>query len=94
VTDAELYRRIGQVLRRRRRLLGLTQMQVGLACGSTFQQVHKYECGLTGLSVARLVRLAAALRTTPCSVLEAAYAAPEPPCALPEAPACGLLRRS
>ena len=85
MNDPDLYRRIGQLLRRRRRLLGLTQMQVGTACGSTFQQIHKYECGLTAISVARLVRLAAALQPTPSSLLESACLTAEPPCALPEA---------
>jgi len=52
---------IGKRVRRRRRLLGLTQQQVAGACGVRFQQIQKYECGANRLSAARLWRLARAL---------------------------------
>ena len=58
----ELNQHIGKVLRRRRRLLELTQAQVAQSCGVRFQQIQKYECGGTTISAARLWQLACALR--------------------------------
>lgn len=52
---------LGRRLRRRRRLLGLTQQQIAHACGVRFQQIQKYECGANRMSAARLWRLAEAL---------------------------------
>ncbi len=52
---------LGRRLRRRRRLLGLTQEQLGGACGVRFQQIQKYECGGNRISAARLWQLAKAL---------------------------------
>jgi transcriptional regulator with XRE-family HTH domain len=52
---------VGRQLRRRRRLLGLTQQELAVACGVSFQQVQKYECAHNRLSVAMLWRLACAL---------------------------------
>ena len=48
-------------LRRRRRLLGLTQQQLAGACGVRFQQIQKYECGANRISAARLWQLAEVL---------------------------------
>ena len=52
---------LGRRLRRRRRLLGLTQEQIACVCGVRFQQIQKYECGANRMSAARLWRLAQAL---------------------------------
>jgi transcriptional regulator with XRE-family HTH domain len=52
---------IGKRIRRRRRLLGLTQQQLAGTCGVRFQQIQKYECGANRVSAARLWRLAQAL---------------------------------
>ena len=52
---------LGRRLRRRRRLLGLTQEQLALAVGVRFQQIQKYECGANRISAARLWSLAQAL---------------------------------
>jgi transcriptional regulator with XRE-family HTH domain len=52
---------IGKRLRRRRRLLGLTQQQVAGAVGIRFQQVQKYECGANRISAGRLFELSSAL---------------------------------
>lgn len=52
---------LGKRLRRRRRLLGLTQQQLASACGVRFQQIQKYECGANRISAARLWRIAEAL---------------------------------
>jgi transcriptional regulator with XRE-family HTH domain len=59
--DGEIFRAIGQRLRARRRLLGLTQRAVADGCGLTFQQIQKYETGQVTLSVARLIALAEVL---------------------------------
>ncbi|RAK56841.1 helix-turn-helix domain-containing protein [Phenylobacterium deserti] len=52
---------LGKRLRRRRRLLGLTQQQLADACGVRFQQIQKYECAANRMSAARLWQLAEAL---------------------------------
>ena len=60
-TDIDLH--LGRRLRRRRRLLGLTQEQLALQVGIRFQQIQKYECGANRISAARLWQLAEALET-------------------------------
>jgi len=52
---------IGRRLRARRRLLDLTQQQLGQACGVGFQLVQKYECGICRISASRLWDLSQAL---------------------------------
>jgi transcriptional regulator with XRE-family HTH domain len=52
---------LGKQLRRRRRMLGLTQQQLAGAVGVRFQQIQKYECGANRISAARLWQLAEAL---------------------------------
>ena len=57
--DIDLH--LGKRLRRRRRMLGLTQQQLADSVGVRFQQIQKYECGANRISAARLWRLAEAL---------------------------------
>lgn len=57
--DIDLH--LGKRLRRRRRLLGLTQNQVAEVVGIRFQQIQKYECGANRISAARLWQLSEAL---------------------------------
>ena len=57
--DIDLH--LGKRLRRRRRLLGLTQQQLAGAVGVRFQQIQKYECGANRISAARLWALSEAL---------------------------------
>jgi transcriptional regulator with XRE-family HTH domain len=57
--DIDLH--LGKRLRRRRRLLGLTQQQLAASVGVRFQQIQKYECGANRISAARLWSLAEAL---------------------------------
>jgi len=59
--DIDLH--LGKRLRRRRRLLGLTQQQLANSVGIRFQQIQKYECGANRISAARLWQLAGALET-------------------------------
>lgn len=58
---SEIDLHLGRRLRRRRRLLGLTQQQVAEVVGIRFQQVQKYECGANRVSAARLWQLSEAL---------------------------------
>ena len=57
----EVERRMASRLRRRRRLLGMTQMELADLCGVRFQQIQKYESGLNRISAARLWRIAQGL---------------------------------
>lgn len=52
---------IGKRLRRRRRLLGLSQQQLAESIGIRFQQIQKYECGANRVVASRLYELAVAL---------------------------------
>jgi transcriptional regulator with XRE-family HTH domain len=60
-TDIDLH--LGRRVRRRRRLLGLTQQQLATQVGIRFQQIQKYECGANRISAARLWQLAEALES-------------------------------
>jgi transcriptional regulator with XRE-family HTH domain len=53
-TDAH----VGQRIRLRRTLLGISQSKLGEAVGLTFQQVQKYERGANQLSAGRLYQFA------------------------------------
>ena len=57
----EIDEHLGRRLRRRRRLLGLTQHQLADACGVRFQQIQKYECAANRMSAARVWQLAQVL---------------------------------
>ena len=52
---------LGARLRRRRKLLQLTQLQVAQAVGLRFQQIQKYECAANRMSAACLYKLAKVL---------------------------------
>ncbi|MCG8440979.1 MAG: helix-turn-helix transcriptional regulator [Caulobacterales bacterium] len=52
---------VGKRLRRRRRLLGLTQQKLAESVGIRFQQIQKYECGANRISASRLYELSEAL---------------------------------
>jgi transcriptional regulator with XRE-family HTH domain len=58
-SEIDLY--VGKRLRRRRRLLGLTQQSLAEQVGIRFQQIQKYECGANRVSAARLFELSEAL---------------------------------
>ena len=59
--EEEINLHIGRRLRRRRRLRGMTQQDLGVGLGLKFQQIQKYECATNRICAARLHRLAAAL---------------------------------
>ncbi len=52
---------VGQRIRARRIMLGLSQQQLAQAIGVTYQQAHKYERGLNRISAGRLFEVAVAL---------------------------------
>lgn len=53
---------VGNRVRARRLLLGLSQEQLGKYIGVTFQQIQKYEKGTNHIAVKRLAQMSAALR--------------------------------
>ena len=59
--EKQLDRQIGDAVRRRRDLLGVTQASLGAAIGVTFQQIQKYERGVNRISASKLVLIADAL---------------------------------
>ena len=59
--SSEIDLHLGKRLRRRRRLLGLTQQQLAGAVGVRFQQIQKYECAANRMSAARIWQLAQVL---------------------------------
>jgi transcriptional regulator with XRE-family HTH domain len=54
-------RHVGARIRERRIMLGLTQHQLGEMIGVTYQQAHKYECGINRVSASRLYEIACVL---------------------------------
>jgi transcriptional regulator with XRE-family HTH domain len=54
---------IGNRVRQRRMVLGLSQEKLAIGLGLTFQQVQKYETGHNRISCGRIVRIAALLDT-------------------------------
>lgn len=52
---------LGRQLRRRRRLLGLSQKTLGTAIDVRFQQIQKYECAANRLTASRLWQLSKVL---------------------------------
>lgn len=52
---------IGRQIRKRRRMLDISQVELAHRIGVAPQQVQKYECGINRLSVSRLVEVAQAL---------------------------------
>ncbi len=61
-SENEIDLQIGRRLRRRRRLLGLTQHELGDGLGLHGQQIHRYECAANRISAARLHRIASVLK--------------------------------
>ncbi|MBV9996212.1 MAG: helix-turn-helix transcriptional regulator [Caulobacteraceae bacterium] len=59
--DIDIDTHLGKRLYRRRRLMRLTQRDLGVAIGVRFQQIQKYECGATRMSAERLWAIAKAL---------------------------------
>ena len=56
-----IHRRVASRIRGRRLQVGMTQQQLARIIGVAFQQVHKYEHGLSRVSADRLYQIATAL---------------------------------
>ena len=54
ISASEVDRIVGERIRRRRILTGLTQDQLGEALGVSYQQIQKYETGANRVSAGRL----------------------------------------
>ena len=66
LSDAnQVDRQVGERMRRRRILLGLTQDQVADALGISYQQIQKYETGANRISAGRLAQIAEVLEVLP-----------------------------
>jgi transcriptional regulator with XRE-family HTH domain len=56
---------VGQRIRQRRIMLGMTQQQLAREVGITYQQAHKYESGINRVSAGRLYQIAQVLQVDP-----------------------------
>lgn len=65
LSAGEVDRLVGDRIRRRRILMGLTQDQLGEALGISYQQVQKYETGANRVSAGRLYLIASRLEVSP-----------------------------
>ena len=61
VSDRRVDRHVGERLRERRTLLGLTLDDLAAAVGVTYQQLQKYEKGINRISAGRLYAVATRL---------------------------------
>jgi transcriptional regulator with XRE-family HTH domain len=61
---------IGQKIRTRRNLLGLSQTELADAAGITFQQIQKYEKGVNRVGASRLQQFSEALGVPPSYFFE------------------------
>ena len=64
-TASEVDRLVGDRIRRRRILMGLTQDQLGESLGISYQQIQKYETGANRVSAGRLFLIAERLEVSP-----------------------------
>ena len=74
---SSLDRHVGQRVRLRRMLIGMSQEKLGAALGVTFQQIQKYEKGKNRIGASRLHEVAAALAVPISFLFEGS---PEQPC--------------
>lgn len=54
---------IGERIKLRRIMLGVSQSDLAFSCGVSFQQIQKYESGQTNISCQRLFQISNALTT-------------------------------
>ena len=60
---------VGENIRMARLAAGISQSELGKACGITFQQIQKYENGTNRVGGSRLMQIAEALRVPPATLL-------------------------
>ena len=69
-SPTEMDRHVGNRLRMRRMLIGMSQEKLGDALGLTFQQVQKYEKGTNRIGAGRLQEIAHVLGVVPAYFYE------------------------
>jgi transcriptional regulator with XRE-family HTH domain len=62
----------GEIVRQRRRSVGMTQHQLAEVLGISAQQLQKYEIGVNRVALSRLFDIAAALGAGPAELVEEA----------------------
>jgi len=62
---------VGENIRTARLTAGLSQTELGTACGITFQQIQKYEKGANRVGGSRLMQIAEALKVQAGTLLPA-----------------------
>src|SRR5262245_18183647 len=72
---------VGARIRFRRKLLGISQMEMGHRIGVTFQLVQKYEKGVNRIGSSRLMQICDVLQVTPAWLFEGAPGPPSKPTA-------------
>jgi transcriptional regulator with XRE-family HTH domain len=65
LSASDVDRLVGDRIRRRRILMGLTQDQLGESLGISYQQIQKYETGANRVSAGRLYLIATRLEVSP-----------------------------
>ena len=62
----------GEIIRRRRRELGMTMLDLSQSAGVAYQQIQKYETGTNRISVSKLIKLAKGLGCTASDIVREA----------------------
>ena len=73
-TDIITTREIGEAIRKRRKVLGLSQEQLSERVGVSYQQIQRYENGSSMLNVENVQRIARALSLPVTAFFEASRA--------------------
>lgn len=68
--ESDIDKHVGQRIKSRRTMMGVSQEKLGHECGITFQQVQKYECASNRVSVSRLFQIARVLNVEPSFFFE------------------------
>lgn len=74
---------VGAWVRNRRAMLGLSQEQLGVMVGITYQQVHKHERGINRITIGRLINYCKALCVHPSVVMNELFPVPYPTLSIP-----------
>ena len=77
ISAADIDRHVGERIRRRRVMLGLTQEQLGEALGISYQQIQKYETGANRVSAGRLFKISQILEINVAKLFDGLGEAPE-----------------
>jgi transcriptional regulator with XRE-family HTH domain len=70
IDEASFNAELGCLVRKHRRMLGMSQQDVAKKIGVTFQQVQKYESGESAMSVFRLREIARVLEMSFASCID------------------------